>query len=91
MFFKLFADDVSDKRVSLCSGSLYMLFERIIQRFSIADKSEDAGASLFGEYNKEFFHLTNELILGTCDILHHPAGTVRCLADETRFDKQHCH
>ena len=62
MFFKLFADDVSDKASIFGSGSLYMLFERILQMFSIADKSRDVEASLLGECKKECFHLTNELI-----------------------------
>ena len=61
--FQAFADDVSDKRVSLAQDlDLYMLFERILQTFSIADKSGDVGASLLGECKKECFHLTNELI-----------------------------
>ena len=64
MFFKLFADGVSDKRVSLAQNlcTCCLNFERILQMFSIADKSGDVGASLFGELKKECFHLTNELI-----------------------------
>ena len=49
MFFKPFADDVSDKRVSLAQDLCIMLFERILQMFSIADKSGDVAASLLGE------------------------------------------
>ena len=62
MFFKLFADDVSDKRVSLAQDLCACCLKEFSKCFKLQTSQEMLGASLLGDCIKECFRLTNELI-----------------------------
>ena len=63
MFFKLFADDVSDKRVSLAQDICTCCLNEFSKCFQMQNaKSGEVVTSLLSECKKECFHLTNELI-----------------------------
>ena len=62
MFFELFADDVSDKQVSLAQDLCTCCLKEFSKCFQLQDKSGDVGASPLGECKKECFHQTDELI-----------------------------
>ena len=62
MFLKLFADDVSDKRVSLAQDLCTCCLKELSKCFQLQTSQKMLWASLLGECNKECFHLTNEMI-----------------------------